>query len=86
MPVVKDQRKVVLGLGFLPAIEDLVEHHKPHFIGQFEEFGCRRVVGGAQRIVAHPLEYLKLPLLCSVVEGCAQAPVVVMVALVMIVR
>jgi hypothetical protein len=29
------------------------------------------VVGGAQRIVAHLLEHLELPLLCSVVESCA---------------
>jgi hypothetical protein len=33
MPIVKDLRKVVLGLGLLPAIEDLVHHYKSHFIG-----------------------------------------------------
>jgi hypothetical protein len=33
MPIVKDQRKVVLSLRLLLAIEDLVKHYKPHFIG-----------------------------------------------------
>ena len=43
-------------------------------------------MGGAQRIVAHLLEHLELPLLCSVVESRAQAPEVMVVALVIIIR
>jgi hypothetical protein len=43
-------------------------------------------VGGTQRIAAHLLQHLELPLLCSVIESCAQAPEVIMVALVGLVR
>ena len=64
----------------LPAIEGLDHHDEPHPVGQVEQLGRGRIVRGPQRVAAHLLENLELPLQCPDVERRTERAQIVMVA------
>ena len=57
-------------------VKQLVEDHEPHAVAKFQQLGCGRVVGGADRIHAHLLHDLKLPLHGAGKKRRAQGPLI----------
>ena len=61
VPLVEETGIVVFSLASAPHVERLVHHYESHPVAQIKELGSRRVVGGADTVASHFLEYLKLP-------------------------
>ena len=53
VPVVEEAGVVVCGLVVIPHVEYLVHNEEAHAVGQFEEFGRRRVMRHADGVCAH---------------------------------
>ena len=87
-PIVKKATVAVLcfsdprttAIGLLPFVERFIHHDEAHFIGQFQQFGRRRIVRSSNRIAAHLLEQFQLPLQGPVIYRRAERSQIVMVA------
>ena len=71
---------IVGSLTQLPAVKQLVHHHKAHAIAEIEQLRRGRVVGGADGVAAHRLEDFQLALSGPLVECRSERAEVVMIA------
>ena len=79
-PLVEVLAVAVLELGLPPHVERLVHHQEAHAVGGVQQLGCGRIVAGADRVRAHPLQDLELALDRASVHGRAEGAEVVVVA------
>ena len=73
MPDGEDTAVIVGALVAAPGIEGFIHDHEAHAVGEFEEFGGRRVVAGTDGVAAHGVKNLKLALKGAVIHGRAQS-------------
>ena len=71
---------IVGALVAAPGIEGFIHDHEAHAVGEFEEFGGRRVVAGANGVAAHRMQDLKLALQGPEIHRGAQSTQVVVIA------
>ena len=79
-PVVEQQVVIIRALAGSPAVKGLVHHEHPHPVAQIEQFRRRRIVTRADRVAAHLLQQLDLPLQRTRIDGGAQRSKVVVIA------
>ena len=78
--LVEESVVAVLAFCYVPLVEVLEHYHKAHFVAELDEFFCRHVVGGADRVAAHILQDGELAADGRLVDCCSKGTEVVMEA------
>ena len=69
MPFVEQAVVIILPFSVAPSIESLVPNQQAHLISQFQQFGCRWIVGGTDGIASHLPQHTKLPMQGTFIES-----------------
>ena len=80
MPLIEEAGIVVLRLLAAPHIETLVHNDQSHRVAHVQQFRGWRVVRATDSVHAHRLEFRKFAMQGVLIEGCAQAAEIVMLA------
>src|ERR1051326_997053 len=80
VPVGEQEMVIISGFAPNPAIKGFVHNHETETVGKVEQFRSGRIVAGADGVVAHFFENLKLSLQRASVDGRAQRAEIVVIA------
>ena len=77
VPFIEEMGIIVRCFSLAPHVERLVHHNEPHPVAQLKQLRCRRIMGCADTVYTHFLQYLELPFNGSRVDSCPQTTQVV---------
>ncbi len=80
VPIGKERRVIVCALALYPRVERLIDDQYSSPVGKIEQLRCRRVMARSDRVYAHLLQDVELPLKCPLVKAGADRSKVMMLA------